>query len=248
MSDYELKINDKYFIRDSKNNNKSFYTTDLRGPSDDYLSYNRLNMQVWIFDPEIIEYMEISNYIYGIYDRVKRLNIYSDTTNNLPQIMNNFNNLRTLKLSGCRWWYLEMSQIPISTQRLLLDEMLCIENPLFFKGMDKLINLRNLQLYIDLPNGWLFNCYDAPTQKNADMSEIMSNWFAKPHIPIANLAKLKCIEFIGDSDNHDQDMNLWIQMGKQNPLFSKIKHRIKSIKYDSKDINQKKIIVRLSPI
>ena len=150
------------------------------------------------------------------YTNVKSLYIETDFISYLPENVMKFKNLISLRVSGSRFWDLNMEQVPTTVKYLSFIEHSNLANDCV-KGMERLVNLEIL-IIDEEP----FRIITHETNYNEEYEEI---------IPVVDLPKLKTIFldkyfnmsiFEGDcSDEHITN----------NPFFNNIRHRIDKIKF-----------------
>lgn len=79
------------------------------------------------------------------YDTLKELHIHGDSILAIPSNVLKFKNLKYLEVSGCRFWKLNMTQVPISVETLILTRHANLQ-PKCIVGMERLVNLKNLEI------------------------------------------------------------------------------------------------------
>ena len=82
--------------------------------------------------------------VYDIFSRVKDLVLYSNSLFALPPSIRRFSALVSIRVSGSRWWNLNMSQLPASVEQVSFLEMSSSSDVLV--GMDGLSRLAHLHL------------------------------------------------------------------------------------------------------
>lgn len=81
-----------------------------------------------------------------LYDTLLILTIDTDFIYTLPPNVLKFKKLKSITVKGCRWWNLNMTQIPESIEKIVLVDQTNL-SPKCLIGMKKLINLK--ELYLD---------------------------------------------------------------------------------------------------
>lgn len=178
------------------------------------------------------EYFDELNSQKQIYDKLETLIIESDSINEVPDNVLKFKNLKKLNVRGSRFCHLQLLQVPESIEVLILTEHSNL--PLYcLNGMDKLINLT--QIYLDMEPFYFSNIFDE-NDNEIDIS------FYSQQIP--DLPKLKIISFhSGRSFEYEDLKPNWIDILKNNHLFSHIKDRIINVLFDNINMPQLTIIL-----
>jgi len=81
--------------------------------------------------------------LFGLYKDCKKISIDSDYNNKLYPVMNKFVNVEEIRIEGCRWYYLECSQFPISVKKIYVNSI-NLDESIFYRGKEKLVNLTEL--------------------------------------------------------------------------------------------------------
>jgi hypothetical protein len=133
--------------------------------------------------------------------------IENDSIHKLPSEISRFTNLEILEIGGSRWYYLTCEHIPVSVRHLYLNKQSNL-NEYFYKGIDRLVNLKTLRIPIDniLPPDFSF--FDRYSESLLDFE---TGWLGGPVefmvLPVSTLNKI-----LIDTDHPCYEYNEHIEM------------------------------------